>query len=59
MPRFTLYRVDTSGNPKSTVSPISADINGINDFRSAVRYGYACVKYNCNHRSEKNCDYLA
>ncbi len=37
MQKFTLYRADSSEKLKSTVSLISADINGIDDFHSGSR----------------------
>ena len=57
MQRFTLYRADSSGNPKNTVYPISADINGIDDFRTVVQYDHVCAKYKGNRRSEANFEY--
>ena len=57
MQRFTLYRADSSENPKNTVYPISKDINGIDDFRTVVRYDHVCAKYKGNRRSEANFEY--
>ena len=57
MQKFSLCRADSSGNPRNTVYPISADINGIDDFRDAVRYDHVCAKYKGNRRSEANFEY--
>jgi len=57
MPECTLYRAETSGNPKNTVYPISAIINGIDNFRTAVRYDHVCAKYKNNRRCEANFEF--
>lgn len=57
MKDITLYTATTSGNAKNTVYPISADINGIDDFRTVVQYDHVCAKYKGNRRSEASFEY--
>ncbi len=57
MQKFSLYRADSSGNPKNTGYPICESISGIDDFCNAVRYDHVCAKYKNNRRSEANFEY--
>lgn len=53
----TLYRSDTSGNPKNCIYPQKIQVENEEQLREAIRTDHVFVKFRDNHRSNLNFEY--